>query len=69
MFRHLPVLRTYATRVIIHGEPLTAREDQDRTSRLREFLAVGSSLNWTEKEMTALLLREVFARLGEGQQV
>ena len=61
MFRHLPVLRNYASRMILTEEELTDDEERDRVERLAEFLTIGGSLNWTEKETVSLLLREIFA--------
>ena len=58
MFKHLPILREYAKRSIIMEEMLTNAEEQDRLWRLREFIETGSSLNWTEKEVVTLLLKE-----------
>ena len=61
MFRHLPALRGYASRVLIGGEALSNEEERDRLERLAEFMTIGGSLNWTEREIVSLLLREVFA--------
>ena len=61
MFHHLPPLRGYAARVILRGEELSDDDESDRVRRLAEFLTIGGSLNWTEKEVVSLLLREVFA--------
>ena len=61
MFRHLPVIKGYARRVILEGGNLTDAEELDRLQRLREFWAIGSSLNWTDDEIAVLLFRELFA--------
>ena len=61
MFRHLPVIKSYARRVILEGSNLTDAEELDRVQRLQEFWAIGSSLNWTDDEIAVLLFRELFA--------
>ena len=63
LFVHLPVLRNYAKKMIQREEILTEDEDQDRLHRLREFQNIGESLNWTEREVVVLLLRQVFVEL------
>ena len=63
MFVHLPVLRNYAKKMIQREEILTENEDWDRLYRLREFRAIGDTLNWTEREVVVLLLRQAFAEL------
>ncbi len=60
MFRHIPVLRTYARRAILLEEGLSIEDDLDREARVREYMDTGKSLNWNDKEMVVLLLREVF---------
>lgn len=61
MFQNMSVLRTYARRSILLEEELDFQEETDRLSRLEDFFSTGYDLNWTPKEVTALLLREVFA--------
>ena len=61
MFQHLPALRAYAAQTILREQQLGENEEQDRTLRMNEFRAIGKSLNWTDKEVVALLLREVFS--------
>ena len=55
--QHLLVLRAYAWRVLCRGEALTAKEEDDRAERAREFLAIGRSFKLTGKEMVSLLYR------------
>ena len=62
MFSNLPYLRRYATQAIIDERDLSEADERDKAIKLREFTATGASLNWTEKEMVVLILREVFAR-------
>ena len=60
MPEHLTSLRSYARRVLIQGETLTAIEEEDKERRLREYLAVGSSVKLTEREMAALVYKGFF---------
>lgn len=62
MFQNMSVLRNYARRSILLDEELDSQEETDRLSRLEEFFNTGHDLNWTPKEVTALLLREIFAK-------
>ena len=61
IFQNMSVLRAYARRTILLEEELHAQDETDRQARLEEFFSTGYDLNWTPKEVTALLLREVFA--------
>ena len=61
MFQNMSVLRTYARRSILLEEELEDHEEIDRQDRLENFFSTGYDLNWTPKEVTALLLREIFA--------
>ena len=63
MFVHLPVLRNYAKKMLQREEILTENEDWDRLHRLREFRALGDTLNWTEREVAVLLLRQTLVEL------
>ncbi|MFQ5874940.1 MAG: hypothetical protein ACE5JL_14255 [Dehalococcoidia bacterium] len=54
---HLAVLRDYATRVLRQGESLTPTEEADRTSRMAEFRAIGSSFKLTDHEMVVLVYK------------
>ena len=62
MFQHLPVLRRYARRALLQDEVFDAFEEQDRKTRMQEYLQTGCSMNWTARELTALLFRDVFPR-------
>ena len=62
MFQNMSVLRNYARRSILLDEELDSQEETDRLARLGDFFAIGYDLNWTPKEVTALLLREIFAK-------
>ena len=61
MFKNMSVLRTYARRSILLEEVLEEHEEIDRQERLENFFSTGYDLNWAPKEVTDLLLREVFA--------
>ena len=61
MFQNMSVLRNYARRCILDDGELDSKEETDRLDRLEEFFNIGYDLNWTPKEVTALLLREIFA--------
>jgi uncharacterized linocin/CFP29 family protein len=62
MFSNLPHLREYAARFILEERELSDIEQIDKDARLHQFKETGASLNWTEKEMVTLILRETFAR-------
>ena len=55
---HLGVLTRYATRAVVNGDCLADLEEHDKSVRMREFLAVGSIFNLTERELVGLLLKE-----------
>ena len=55
----LLVLREYAGRAVVHGEELAPGEAADQARRMQEFLAVGSSVNLTSKEMVLLIYNEL----------
>lgn len=61
MFQNMSVLRNYARRSILFDEQLDSGDEADRLARLEDFFSTGYDLNWTPKEVTALLLREIFA--------
>ena len=60
-FHHLAILKEYAKRVIVSGNPLTPEEEQDRADRIQEFLHIGLPFDLTEKEMVTILYRELFS--------
>jgi hypothetical protein len=62
MFSNLPHIRRYAAKAIMGDDDLTEAEEQDKTARMRQFFRTGESLNWTPKEMVALILRETMAK-------
>ena len=58
MYSHLTILRNYARLVIEQDEGLTWVEEEEKAEHLREYLSLGASLNWSEKELVTQLLRE-----------
>ena len=62
MTRHLEVLREYAGRALNQQDELSPAENEDKTQRIEELLAVGSSFGLTKKEITSLLYRWLFVR-------
>ena len=62
MFRHLPVLRRYARRALLQDEVFDEFEERDRQVRMQEYLQTGRSMNWTDRELIALVLRDVFSK-------
>lgn len=60
MSQHLVALRNYAQRVVQDGEWLPLEDDIDREVRVREFLALGESFNVKQKDMIALLYKDMF---------
>ena len=62
MAQHLAVLRDYGQRVFSGGGMLAAEEEEDRLSRVAEFMAIGKSCRLTERELVALVYRGFFDR-------
>jgi hypothetical protein len=61
MFGDLPTLRNYAAIVVEFGGELTNAALNDKNLMIRRFFKSGRSLNWTDREITKLLLKEVLA--------
>ena len=59
MTQHITILREYAWRVLVNEEALLPCEDEDRSHRIKEFIAIGSRYQCTEKEMVGLLYRGI----------
>ena len=58
--KHVKVLEGYAHRVLEQREPLSETEEADRERRISEFQAMGSCLKLTQREMVALVYRDLF---------
>ena len=58
MRNHINALREYMSRVVDEGRPLTPKEDLDREVRMREFLAIGETFGFDEKQLTMVLMVE-----------
>lgn len=58
--RHLETLRGYARDVLLNGAPLSPRVEEERLERLGEIWAMGFSFNLTEKELVALIYKDLF---------
>ena len=58
--QHLTALRDYATRILVNGDILTPREEEDRDLRMHQFLDMHASYQCTEKEAVSLLYRGFF---------
>ena len=57
MTQHKAVLRQYAKRMIFQGERLVHHEALDKELRMVEFVAMGSVLRITERELVCLLMK------------
>ena len=57
---HVQVLTGYAHRVLVQGGSLSEVEDSERQQRMAELLAMGSCLSLTEKELVALIFKNMF---------
>lgn len=57
---HVEKLRVYARKVLVHGEPLTEEEEDDRAGRMLEFRAIGNSFKLTDYEIVVELYRVIF---------
>ena len=51
MSEHLHLLRDYARRSLVGGQPLTDAEEDDRATRVAEYMAIGSAFKCTKKEL------------------
>ena len=60
MGRDLNILKEYAERVIVHGDVLTATEEDDREIRFRNFAEIGDSFSLTERDMVSMLFDGLF---------
>ena len=61
MWKHWAALVAYAERVVVRGGELAPSEVEDQAHRMREFLAMGSSFELTDREMVQLIFGELFA--------
>jgi hypothetical protein len=59
-FEHFCALRKYAERRFLDGAEFDATEEEDRTRRMREFLAIGDACEFTHRQMVSLLYAELF---------
>ncbi|MCI0440213.1 MAG: hypothetical protein L0177_13950 [Chloroflexi bacterium] len=59
--QRLRTLRSYARRVVLENASLSPDEETDRKIRMREFLAAGESLGYTERQLVKMVYRGVFA--------
>ncbi len=67
MARDQAVLRNYARLVTLQRESLPPKEEQERTHRMGEYLAMGRSFALTHKESIIALYRGLFMiKLGCG---
>ena len=64
-FEHLSALREYAERVFVEGERLDIEEETAKSERMREFLHVGVSCEFTEQQLILLLLSDLIGPKGE----
>ena len=60
MGNHLVALKKYAERVLTDGEHLIPWEEADKAARLEDFFKVGQSFKCTERELVAVLIRDLF---------
>ena len=60
MTQHLTCLRGYARRVLVNDEELLLHEEEDKSFRMRKFIAIAMSYKCTEKEMVGLLYNGIF---------
>ena len=65
MVRQLAVLRTYASRVVLHGESLAPDEEADQAACMSQFLATGEAFQLTHREMVDLVLNGLFHKKRE----
>lgn len=58
MRNHTIALKRYMTDVLEEGRKLTPVEELDRDVRMREFMAIGESFGFDEKQLTLVLMVE-----------
>ena len=58
MHSHVSVLRHYARLVIEQDTELTWAEEEEKAYHLKQYMALGSSLKWSQKDLVAQLLGE-----------
>ena len=58
MRNHSIALKDYMTGVLEEGRQLTPEEEVDRDVRMREFMAIGKSFGFDEKQLTLVLMVE-----------
>ena len=58
MRNHTIVLKGYMTSVLEEGRQLSPEEELDRDVRMREFMAIGESFGFDEKQLTLALMVE-----------
>ena len=59
MFGELEALRHFAAIVVEFGGELTDTASNEKNRLIRQFFKAGHSLNWTDSDITKLLLAEV----------
>ena len=60
MTQHREALVEYARRALVYGEFLDQSEADDLAIRMPKFMAVGTSLRCTKRELVMLLYKELF---------
>ena len=58
MRNHITALKGYMSIALEEGQRLTPEEDLDREVRMREFMAIGESFGFDEKQLTVVLMVE-----------
>ena len=58
MYSHMSILRNYARLAIEQDIELTWAEQEEKAYHLKQYMALGSSLKWSQKELVSQLLRE-----------
>ena len=58
MRNHMTALKGYLSRVMDEGPQLTPEEELDRDVRMREFMAIGESFGFDDKQLTLALIVE-----------
>ena len=58
MNSHMSVLKNYARLAIEQDVELTWAEEEEKAYHLKQYMALGSALKWSEKELVSQLLKE-----------
>ena len=60
---HLVKIRTYAIKILVHGEELTEAELADKSERMNKLMTISRSFSLTHREMTKFIFKGLFREI------